>query len=243
MLYFIASKLLSFLINPMVWILILLLLALRNKKLRKVYLMTILGVVLVLGNTYVTNFFIKKWESKQSIQTSQLEKYSTYIILGGYNEWNPITSMQDCNAAGDRLYNLLPQAQDSTKTILITGGSARLRQPTLKEADITRRYLEQFSFPGIFLYENKSRNTQENILYCKEIVDSLQLENIIVVSSAMHMRRVAKILKKQNLNWAHGGVESAAELNPTLLDILMPKADNLSKWYGILHEWVGYFVA
>ncbi len=243
MLYFLASKVLSFVINPCVWLLVLIILAIFKKTHRLRYLYLLLTLVLILGNTYLTNLVIGAWEKDQYASRDTLSKYETFIILGGYNEWNKYTLMQDCNAAGDRLFNMLPFLHDSTKTIIITGGSGRLNQPKLKEADITQRYLLQIPSSAHIVYENQSRNTKENLIYSKKIVDSLQLQNVCVVGSALHLRRTSKLLHTQKIDWNTAGVESTRELNPTPLDIILPKANNIHKWYNILHEWIGYLVA
>ncbi len=243
MLYFIASKILSFAINPIFWIITLLLLALLRKTGKKKYIRLSLFIILVMGNTYVTNFFTHLWEKGHYVNKETLDKFDTYIILGGYNEWNGYTEMQDCNAAGDRLFNMLPYFLDSTKTIIISGGSGKLMQPDLKEADITEKYLSQIQPKARVLYENMSKNTLENIVNSKALVDSFGLSSVCVVSSAMHMRRSDKIISKQELQWKSGGVESMMELDPIVYDIIIPRSENLNKWYAILHEWVGYIVS
>ncbi len=243
MLYFILSKIMSFLINPMFWIFLMVMVAILYPKKRKKMLMILLITILLLGNTVLTNFAIHLWEKNQFATHSTLANYDSYIILGGFNSWNPYTGMQDCNAAGDRLFNMLIFLQDSSKNVIISGGSGRLIQDSLKEADITHRYLSDLSkMNAHILYENSSKNTVENIQNSLVLVDSMKFTKPCVVSSAMHIRRVKKILEKEHLNWDAYGVESAENLNPRLYDYFIPNASNLSAWNFILHEWIGYLI-
>ncbi len=244
MVYFILSKVMSFLINPMFWILSLLLLDIFSRKRKRQYVNGLLVIILVFGNSLITNFFVQKWEHNTAAKYPTLDTFQSYIILGGYNQWNPHTQMQDCNAAGDRLYNMLPYLADSTRTVIISGGSGHLLPSSRREADITHAYIDRLE--GVrarLLFENQSRNTEENIANSRVLVDSLGLKKVCVISSAMHIRRTRKILRKQGLDWAAYGVESAEELNPDLYDYFVPEASNLQKWYHILHEWIGYIVA
>ncbi len=241
MIYFIVSKVLSFMTNPLFWLSSLLLIALIRERWRKKAILTATLLTLVLGNTYFTNFFIHNWESGQYIPLSELEKYNTFVILGGFNTWNDYTMAQDCNEAGDRLFGLLPLMQDSQRRFIVSGGSGRLLPEAMREAEITKIYLDGFDhLMAQVLYENQSRNTMENLKFSALLVDSFQMDTPCVISSAMHIRRVKKILDRQDLYWKAYGVESAMNMSPGVFDFLIPRASNLHKWQQILHEWIGY---
>ena len=48
------------------------------------------------------------------------------------------------------------------------------------------------------LSENKSRNTRENALYSKKIMDEHKIKSIVLVTSNIHMKRSTKVFEKLN---------------------------------------------
>lgn len=242
MVYFILSKLLSFIINPMFWVILALMVAYAVPKLRKSIIYGLFIAFMVLGNTFITNYFVGQWEKSRYFNPKKINQYQNFVILGGYNEWNDDTQMQDCNEAGDRLFNMLPEILDSQSTVIISGGSGRLRSAKYQEADIAHIYIQRLGADRNIYYENKSRNTLENLQNSKKIADSLGLRNVCVISSAIHIRRVEKLLKKLQIDWAAGGVESSIEREPSVYDLLIPKSKNLTRWEALWHEWIGYLV-
>ncbi len=243
MAYFVASKILSFLTNPFFWVFVLLIWALVSRKWRRRALILVTAIVAFMGNTYITNFFIHQWEKGTFITMDKIADLENLVILGGYNNWNDYTMGQDCNGSGDRLFNVMPLMEDSQKTIIISGGSGKLIPEAIKEADITRMYLEKYQhFSAQVLYENQSKNTLENISNSSALVDSFQLSAPAVISSAMHIRRVRKIIRKAGLDWEAYGVETAENMSPRFYDFIVPRAENIGKWHALIHEWIGYLI-
>ena len=46
------------------------------------------------------------------------------------------------------------------------------------------------------ILEDKAKNTYENVMFTKEILDSREWDKILLVSSPYHMRRVSLVVKK-----------------------------------------------
>ena len=88
------------------------------------------------------------------------------------------------------------------------------------------------------VFESKSRNTFENILYSKKIVNPKSNENWILVTTAFHMTRAINIAEK--LDW---------EMIPYAVDFRISKKSswqptlnffsNISLLQTASHEWVG----
>lgn len=74
--------------------------------------------------------------------------------------------------------------------LVFTGGSGRLLEQNLKEAEVVRRFFRQIGFDDRrVLYEEESRNTWENALLSKDLADPRPGETWLLVTSAFHMPR------------------------------------------------------
>tara|TARA_B100000315_G_scaffold175673_1_gene164191 strand:- start:329 stop:1000 length:672 start_codon:yes stop_codon:yes gene_type:complete len=100
------------------------------------------------------------------------------------------------NEAGERLTESVRLIKNySSPKIIFSGGFGKL----------THSYVAKkfFSEMGIdvsnIVFESKSRNTFENILYSKKIVNPKKSENWLLVTSSFHMSRAINVAEK--LDW------------------------------------------
>ena len=96
--------------------------------------------------------------------------------------------------------------------------------------------------PEKIIYEKKSRNTYENILFSKALINPKINEKWLVVTSAFHLRRVMAISEK--LEW---------NIIPYATDFNSSKSffqdytfnynfiSNLTSFNHSVHEWLGLF--
>jgi len=81
--------------------------------------------------------------------------------------------------------------------LVFSGGSARVLRPDLREADQAARMLERLGIePRRLTLERDSRNTYENALFSKRLVDPKPGETWILVTSAAHMPRAVGTFRK-----------------------------------------------
>jgi uncharacterized SAM-binding protein YcdF (DUF218 family) len=61
-----------------------------------------------------------------------------------------------------------------------------------------KKYLKSINFPdSALIVESESKNTYENALFTKKMIDSLNLNgSFILVTSAIHMPRAMAVFKK-----------------------------------------------
>lgn len=79
--------------------------------------------------------------------------------------------------------------------IIVSGGTAFpfLENKPQPESMSMKEYLTNFQIPKTqIIEESKSRNTEENALYTAQILKTLNLRKIILVTSAYHMPRAMK---------------------------------------------------
>lgn len=91
------------------------------------------------------------------------------------------------------------------RKVIFTGGQGNPGEPT--ESAAARDYALQSGVPaGDILIEQKSHNTYENIIYAKEIADTHGIQNVLIVSDPLHMKRAMTMAEDVGL---------VAEASPT----------------------------
>lgn len=116
------------------------------------------------------------------------------IILGYATEGNTLNSVfKNRIDQGIYLYQ-----NSRVKQLLFTGGKGGAQQ--LAESELAKAYAIRKGIPEeAILTERKSRNTIENLQEAREIMDSLELQSALLVSSPLHMKRAMSIAEKQGI--------------------------------------------
>ncbi len=242
--FFFLSKILLFLIKPLIWVLILLLGALFTgdevKKKRRL----IFGILMLylFSNNFLVNEVLLLYEDRGS---SELDStYEVGLVLGGFSKKDTALGRTVFYEANDRLMQALKAyKQGKIKRLMISGGNSQIINPVLKEADAVREYLLETGIPdSCIIVENKSRNTFENIVYSKAILDSLGIgKKVLLFSSAWHLPRVQLCLNNHmdaDLFATH--FLSDKKRDTTLSNLLVPTAAALSNTELLMKELVGY---
>jgi uncharacterized SAM-binding protein YcdF (DUF218 family) len=152
---------------------------------------------------------------------------------------------EEINDAGDRiLYAARLIRQGAAPRLLITGGNV----PFMREiggslARVNSRLLTgQLGVDSsVILLEEKSRNTYENAVFTKKMLDSLRLPPaVILVTSAMHMRRSAALFRKAGCTVYPAPTDYRADVPFRLNPVTMfPNAAALDNSTCALHEIYG----
>ncbi len=201
--FFILSKLLAFLINPLVIVFFCFIRVLRTKdsqrqKKRFVYTLVLLYFF---SNSFIVDEFMRLWEYRSKDYVEYETTYDYGIVLGGYSWYDYRMAKPQFMRSSDRLWQALRLLQQGRiKKLLISGGSGSLAMPFDKEAGHIRNFLLQIGIPNEkIIIENESKNTIENAIFSKKIIDSLNTgHKVLLITSAFHMRRSLAIFEKQN---------------------------------------------
>jgi uncharacterized SAM-binding protein YcdF (DUF218 family) len=126
---------------------------------------------------------------------------SIVLLCGGEVPALPPRASEEINDAGDRiLYAAQLVKQGCAPRLIISGGNVPfMRRIGGSLARVNRRLLTgPLSVDSsVILLEQNSRNTYENAVFTKKMLDSLQFSpSVILVTSAMHMRRAAALFTK-----------------------------------------------
>ena len=250
--FFVFSKILYFTLQPTSWIVggILYAFFTKNpqKKVRILRGVFFLGIFLT--SPLISNRIFSHWEYPQVAAESLRDTFDIGILLGGFTN-------SDFNGIDSRLHFAEGSANRFTDTywlykrgiikkILITGGDGNLYVEGRPEADLCLTYLLQLGVPqSDIIIENASRNTQENALFTKKVLDSLGLSQskLLLLTSAFHMERSIGCFKKVGLNTTPFPTSFLAKrLTREPKTWLAPDPFLLRYWSFFLKERVGILV-
>lgn len=243
--YFILSKVLLFLLFPLLWVFALIIAGLitKNKKRKRRLFIASVVLLLLLSNSFLFNEFAKWW-GYQPYSDSKKE-YSCAIVLGGFSSADKNGNGYFNESADRFIQGVRLLETGKVKRILITGGNGNLIPGNYREGTWTKTQLKGLNIPdSSILIESNSRNTIENADFSKKILlaNHVQLPYLLVTSD-FHMRRSMMIFKKHGLNViAYPCNYMAGRGDINIASFIIPDADALAGWSLYLKEMVGYVV-
>ena len=244
--FFILSKILAFLTTPGFWIFCLLLAAWIKARKRKQFLLAAIITFFVFSNGFILNAALHWWEWDKTPLPNQV---STAVILGGYSSYNKELNQVEFSGSADRI--LIPfqlYQKGSIDQLILSGGSGELLEQTFSQQEKVAAFLYESGVPnGDIIIEPKSRNTRENAEFTSSLIDSLGLRHteLILVTSAIHMRRSLKCFEKEGIDIYPYPVDFNSESiseKATFRYIFIPDMAALEGWNHLLHEWIGYIM-
>lgn len=125
--------------------------------------------------------------------------------------------------------------------VIVTAGNQPWTQSAWAEADLIRELLAKWGVPKeAVLLEGSSRNTRENALFSKNIIDSISCKKPLLVTSAVHMPRAMGAFRSVGVEpFAVSTDVRVVDVSfPVVMDFL-PSAAALSMTSEALREWVG----
>jgi uncharacterized SAM-binding protein YcdF (DUF218 family) len=177
--------------------------------------------------------------------------YPVAVILGG----GMIRANQEdknrinVGESADRFMQaVLLYKQGTVSRILITGGNTSIGQLKIDESNETsqvKRLLIELGIPkDSILTENEAKNTHENAVYTKRLLNSLQIKSpVLLITSAYHMRRAAACFEKEQIKFIPYVVDSKKKDTPLgILKCITPTERELTKLSYLIREICGYAI-
>ncbi len=201
--YFFLSKLLPLLFLPLgltTTLIILSLIFYKKAYLSRLFLGLGFVVLLLSSNTPFALRLAKSLEW-QHLPESPIEPHEVMVVLGGGTTAGyfpqPIAGL---NEAGDRLlYAAYLYQQGIADQLLITGGT--LPGDDSSEAAEMAQILTIMGVPEAdLILEDQALNTYDNGRFSKAILQEQGIDEILLVTSAMHMPRAKAVFEKQGFD-------------------------------------------
>lgn len=164
-------------------------------------------------------------------------KYDAVLLLGGYGMRGPDHQFE-LNDSADRLVRAWELVRDGRAThIVLAGGDD---DPNDSEADLAAELLVRMGVDrSLLLIDRTSRNTRENALEIRKLVDRHQLKRLVLVTSAFHMQRSLECLHAVDLTPDALATDHRAPAWHGPFDLVAPRAANLSITELSLRELAG----
>ncbi|TAG14466.1 MAG: YdcF family protein [Sphingobacteriia bacterium] len=242
--FFILSKILFFLLAPFHWILLLLIayFLLKQESQRKKIKIAILVVLIVFTNPYLNRSVVKWWQPPVT-QIPVGKTFSAGILLGGMSMFDRFDTGYFGNTSDRFIQTTNLYHSGVIKKILISGGTGSLIHDEPAEAHfLLKELLRNGVKQEDIIVEERARNTHENAVFSKALLDSLLLKPpYIIITSSTHMPRSIRVFKKAGFNDFIGYpcdykvIDSKFELD----DIIIPDIKLLDEWKHLFKEMIG----
>ena len=262
--FFITSKIAQFCIEPLNWVmgfvfLSLLFLGLRKLHLCRRFLVLALIDLLLIGWLPASEIFLRALEDaapKTNLTNISEKDLGGIIILGGAIDGGQITidrgevSIRSSAERVTKAFELINKYPNLP--FIFSGFSGRLVPIGISEADAFKQLVLEQGIPDrLAHYENQSRNTYENAVFIKPIIEDFGEKNAngilkpwLLITSASHMYRSIRIFEKQAIPILPIPVDyqTAFTLRWRSFDL----EDGVQNWNRLNHELIGilaYWIA
>lgn len=243
--FFILSKILSVALSPIIWILIFLVAGIFSKNTikKKHRIIFSLFLLFFFSNGFVLSIFQPLINTKP-VKVSELQKNYDYgIVLGGFSVYDKEYKRIRFFESSDRLWQTLQLYKSKRITkILISGGSGKLINNSIKESNVIKQFLIGLGIKSQdIVVENKSKNTYENALYTSKI-PQIKNSSCLLITSSLHMFRAKKCFEKADIKLDIFPTNYSSGENLLVSDYIIPSSKVLLKWNDLLHELTGIVI-
>jgi len=220
-----------------------LLLLTRFARLGRALIVIAILLLAVCGLSPLSNFLIYPLEARFPPWDASRGAPDGIIVLGGPIDSDVSAGRQTpvVRNAADRMFAAAELARRFPNArIVFTGGSPNLLSPDAKEADYAGELLESLGIAkDRMIMERLSRNTYENAVFTKSMVNPKPGERWLLVTSAYHMPRSVGLFRRAGfavepypVDWRTGG--AAHLMSPNSL-----ASENLKQTDTAVREWLG----
>lgn len=198
-------------------------------------------LVLVVGLAPIGYFLNRPLENRFTSNPTLPGRVDGIILLGGTIqpaisfEWNQVAlgTSAEREIAFATLANQYPNAR-----LLMSGGSGNIMNQEHREADLSPRLLRDLNVDtSRVVFERDSRNTYENALNSKPLMQPKPGETWVLVTSAAHMPRAVGVFCAQQ--WPVIPWPVDFKTTQDNLGFFFNFANRLDGLNQILHEWAG----
>ncbi|WP_088893269.1 YdcF family protein [Leptolyngbya ohadii] len=251
------SKLLPLLIYPLGLSCLLLIVSLftlwKRPRLAAACIGFALALLLISSNRLVSGNLVRSLE-QQYLPPTSLPTADAIVVLGGATKpqmsprpWIDVMEAGDRPIHGARLYQ-----EGKAPLVILSGGRISWQGGGGPESTDMAALIEALGVPKSAIVEDPtSLNTRENAVNVQKILQSRQINRILLVTSAMHMPRSIQIFRHLGIDAIPAPTDflitdeefaSATDSSQARLISLLPDIDGLYGFTRALKEYIGIFV-
>lgn len=204
----------------------------------------VLSALLLVASSYTTLGYMLITPLEERFERPpEPERIDGIVVLGGGldGEVNTVRKGWELNRSGDRYVEAVRLAQRHPEArIMIAAGPGALAIEQEPEAHAAQRMLEAFGIdPARIVLDDKSRNTEENAQFAKQLAGSTPGQTWLLVTSAFHMPRSVGLFRVADfpvVPWPADYLASGAEGFRFKPD---QSTENVAVFNLALREWTG----
>jgi len=244
---FIIGKILYFFLSPFVWVFILVILTAlaKTENKRKKLAGIALAILLFFSNPWLINNLQYPFHAPPMPMAAS-ERYDVGIVLGGMTSYDRVNKQGHFNMSSDRfIQTALMYKKGHIKKIIASGGqNGMFSEDNFMEADFIAKNLIDLGIPAEDIWiENQSKNTIENALFSKKIIDSnggLKTKAVLI-TSAFHIPRATLSFEQAGIAvrpypCAFSMLPSATSFNAASM---IPASWAMESWGSFFRELIG----
>ncbi len=244
---FLLEKFISnLLISPALFIIIVLLGALlmdrfNYARFKKLFIIISVGFYLI-SIRPTKELLVRVIEPKKISSPAEIRSSEVYVLLGGgITQGTPVGSIPT-DAAYSRIVEAATLYRKYPKKIIVTGGRVYDRESP-SESSVYRSVLASLGVPEEdIILEEESRNTLENAILTKKILDKMEVSSITLITSATHMFRAKNTFTSTGLQVATAPTGYLTDNSSYKVQDFIPSSRNLDHFLRALWEYVGIAV-
>ena len=254
---FVASKLLSFAIEPLCWVLIFLLagvlLSRRRPRLGNGLVWAALAALILSGWIFIPNLLLRDLESRYpplpdrtDIQRyAEMQRYVGVVVLGGALSDSKLWTAHGQVALNDQAERMTAAVTLTQKyphlKVIFSGGIASVPPTGLTEAQRAQQFFNELGVPPTrVMYEGSSRNTYENAYFSALMPGVDKRMPWLLLTSSFHMPRSMGVFRKIGWNVTAYPVDYRTASEGSWYDYSLH--DGPKQWELALHELLGFYV-
>jgi len=248
--FFVLSKLISILLVPLnlliISFFILMVICFWFKKSSYRLLIPFCVFWFILLYKPIPEFLVKSLEDKYLYKTSTLKSLKGIIVLGGGTGSGTISHDRKdwtLGESSERIIKAFEYIQSVPKgQVIFTGMTGSLKLEGLSEADITKQVLNALKINALNVnFEDMSRNTYQNAIFSKKILDKSNIETWGIITSATHMDRAILTFRKNIADKKFEALPVDFKTGNSLYLFPGNMNGSLSLWHIYIHEFIGFW--
>lgn len=191
-----------------------------------------------LSTPWVGGLLLKSLEISRPISADAISKADAIIILGGGRRIDAIEYGGDTlnGISLERLRYGAHLHRASNLPILVTGGKPG--GGTLAEGRIMQHVLRKEYGIATRWVEDAALTTWDNARLSAQQLKPSQMQRVLLVTHAWHLRRAAPLFEAHGLSVIPAGIQFSSTRLDSILDVL-PTTAGLRDSTFALHEWLG----
>lgn len=247
---FYLSKLSFVIVQPLTWVVMLLVLAVAISMLSsrvstvRTTLAIALTLLLLIGWLPLSNAALRSLEDRYQPLSGDLSKFTGMIVLGGAFAGDDGRAHEQIalGCSGERVVVPVPiMNQYPHMRLLFTGGEAALFPTGQSEAKAASRYFDRMGVAqSRIIYEDASRNTFENSQMSARLPGVDVKAPWLLVTSASHMPRAMATFAHAGWNVTAYPVDFTSAVAVSWFNYSLVGGANA--WQVALREWIGLLV-